>query len=412
MKFLLLVINLFCLLQLSAQNTQYKNDFIFFWNTINANYCYWDKKQTDWNNVKNTYSALMDSITSRNGFVSLLEQVFYELYDHHASLNTNTLASQRLVPSGTDIWAEYVNGKPVIIEIKAGSGSAKAGLKAGMEIVSLNDIPIATALLPFLPRHIKRSDPEATNYALRVALAGSHSMNRKIVAGHHAHPLTYYPDQPVNLLERNEPKNKIESTVLPGNIGYILINNALGDNALIAVFDSVLTGLKTTKAMILDLRNTPGGGNTTVARSIIGRFIDKDGFYQKHELTAEQKEFGVKRSWVEVVSSRPPVYTKPLAILVDHWTGSVGEGIAIGFDAVKRATIIGTPMAGLNGANYFFTMPGTGIGFSFPAEKLYHINGTPRENFRPTIQVNTAGTKNNEDIILQQALKHLNKKNN
>lgn len=91
----------------------------------------------------------MDTVRSKNGFISLLEQVFYELYDHHASLNTNTGESQRLVPSGTDIWAEYVNGKPVITDIKPGSGSEKAGLKAGMEIVSVNDIPIVTALLPF-----------------------------------------------------------------------------------------------------------------------------------------------------------------------------------------------------------------------------------------------------------------------
>jgi carboxyl-terminal processing protease len=98
---------------------------LFFW-TVNDNYCYWDKKQTDWDKVKNTYSALMDTVRSKNGFISLLEQVFYELYDHHASLNTNTRESQRLVPSGTDIWAEYVNGKPVIMEIKAGSGSEKA----------------------------------------------------------------------------------------------------------------------------------------------------------------------------------------------------------------------------------------------------------------------------------------------
>lgn len=414
MKFILLAIKLFCLLQLSAQNTlqlPYKDDFIFFWNTINDNYCYWDKKQTDWEKVKNTYSVLMDTVRSKNGFISLLEQVFYELYDHHASLNTNTGESQRLVPSGTDIWAEYVNGKPVITEIKPGSGSEKAGLKAGMEIVSVNDIPIVTALLPFLPRHIKRSDAEAKNYALRLALAGNHSMNRKIVTGDPGHPGTYYPDQPVNLLERNDPKNKIESKVLSGNVGYILINNTLGDNGLIAVFDSVLTELNKTKAMILDLRNTPGGGNTTVARSIMGRFIYKDGFYQKHELTAEQMEFGIKRSWVEIVSSRPPVYTQPLFILVDHWTGSVGEGIAIGFDALKRASIIGTPMAGLNGAIHSFTMPGTGIAFSFPAEKLFHINGTPRENFRPAILVNTAGKKHNEDIILQLALQHLNKTN-
>ncbi len=53
---------------------------------------------------------------------------------------------------------------------------------------------------------------------------------------------------------------------------------------------------------------------------------------------------------MEIVSPKKPAYTKPLVVSVNHWAGSVGEGIAIGFDALKRATIIGTPMAGLNGA--------------------------------------------------------------
>lgn len=41
-------------------------------------------------------------------------------------------------------------------------------------------------------------------------------------------------------------------------------------------------------------------------------------------------------------------------------------------------------MAGLLGANYSYTLKESRIVFSFPAEKLFHINGTPREDFRPT----------------------------
>ena len=98
-----------------------------------------------------------------------------------------------------------------------------------------------------------------------------------------------------------------------------------------------------------------------------------------------------------------------MVILVNHWTGSVGEGIAIGFDALKRATVIGTKMAGLNGANYSFTMPNSKIGFSFPAEKLFHVNGTARECFIPQIHVDM-NTDNDEDLILEQALKYLHKR--
>jgi len=220
----------------------------------------------------------------------------------------------------------------------------------------------------------------------------------------------YFPDQPVNLLKGHTYKGEIESRIIKNNIGYIRINNRLGDNSIIPVFDSVLTSLANTRGLILDLRETPGGGNTTVARSILGRFITKEDFYQKHELTAEQREFGVKRSWTEIVSPKKPAYTKPLVVIANHWTGSVGEGIVMGFDALKRGTIIGTPMAGLNGANYSFTMPHTGIGFSFPAEKLFHVNGRPREIFKPHILVDMTGPTSSNDRILKEALRFLNNK--
>lgn len=44
---------------------------------------------------------------------------------------------------------------------------------------------------------------------------------------------------------------------------------------------------------------------------------------------------------------------------------------------LKKATIFGTRMAGLNGATYSHKMPNAGIGFSIPVEKLFHVNGTP-----------------------------------
>jgi carboxyl-terminal processing protease len=112
---------------------------------------------------------------------------------------------------------------------------------------------------------------------------------------------------------------------------------------------------------------------------------------------------------VEIVSPKKPTYTKPLVVLINHWTGSVGEGIAIGFDALKRSAIIGTPMAGLNGAIYSFTMPHTSIGFSLPVEKLFHVNGTLREYCKPTIQSDLIKQKDREDYILQEGLRHLKK---
>jgi C-terminal processing protease CtpA/Prc len=45
----------------------------------------------------------------------------------------------------------------------------------------------------------------------------------------------------------------------------------------------------------------------------------------------------------------------PVVVLVNHWTGSIGEGMAIGLDAMHRARVVGTPMAHLAGAISDFT---------------------------------------------------------
>jgi C-terminal processing protease CtpA/Prc len=408
-KPLILFICLFSSAILFAQFTskQYQEDFDYFWATINNNYSYWDKKQTNWDKAKTIFAPLVDTVTARASFVGVLEKAFYELYDHHASLNTNTPESQRLVPSSTDLWAEYVSGKPTVVEVKHGSGAERAGIRAGMQLISFDDVPIEKAVQSFFPRSLNKPDIEAKNYALRVLLAGKHSEKRKVAVVNQNKRQDFFPDQPVNLLEAHNDTRELEFKIMEGNVGYIIINNSLGENTLIHVFDSAMAALQHTRALIIDLRNTPSGGNTAVARALLGRFIASEGFYQKHELTAEEKETGIKRSWVEIVSPRKPVYKNALIVLVDHWTGSVGEGIAIGFDALKRATIIGTKMAGLNGAIYSFAMPNTGIGFSFPAEKLFHVNGSPRENFRPTVEVDLREKSNNEDVILQQALRFL-----
>ena len=93
MKMFCLIGHLFFLSYLSAQTVNdhlYKNDFDYFCHTINDNYSYWDKKQTDWNRVKDVYGARMDTVTSKHTCVLLIEKDLNEIYDNNSSLNTNT----------------------------------------------------------------------------------------------------------------------------------------------------------------------------------------------------------------------------------------------------------------------------------------------------------------------------------
>jgi carboxyl-terminal processing protease len=134
---------------------------------------------------------------------------------------------------------------------------------------------------------------------------------------------------------------------------------------------------------LLDLTDTASGGNTSVARAIMGWFVDKPTSYQMHTLPGEERQTGIPRQWLEQVLPRPGKHHDgPVTVRVGRWTGSMGEGLALGFDAIG-ARVEGGPMAGLLGAVYDYKLEQSGLVIKFPVERLFHVDGTPREAFRP-----------------------------
>lgn len=412
MKFKVIITGCIFVLLISAnakaQKNSFQEDFQSFWQSINNNYAYFDKKQTDWNKVREIYGAQAAQAKTKREFVRVLEMALRELYDNHLQLNTNLPDSSRLVPSSADIWAEWQNGKAIVTNLRKGFGAEKSGLKIGMEIVNFNNQPIAEAIQPFVGKSLKQVDENVKNWALVTLLGGNHETKRIIKAGEKGVVKKYELDEPQSLLENISYPKKLEFGTIEDNLGYIKINNSLGDNELIELFDDALENLKNTKGLILDFRETPSGGNSTVGRAILSRFVKEEKIFQKHSLPAEERESGVRRSWFEIVSPRGLTYEKPLVVLVNRWTGSMGEGIAVGFDGMKRATIVGTEMAGLNGALQTVELPNTKIRFSFPFEKIFHNNGQPRENFKPSILVREFDLQN--DQILKVGIKELKKR--
>lgn len=386
----------------SLSAAAYLADFDAAWMFVRDNYAYFDQKQTDWERVRMLYRPRAAQVRSKREFVGVLEDVMEELYDPHAHLGVNTASSPRLVPSGTDLWAEWQGSRAIITAVRSSSGAERAGLRPGMEILSIGGLPVREAVRERLPIALGAPDSAANDWALRATLAGHHNAPVRVevqVRGRRE-AFEFRPGL------TDPPETPLTATILEGNIGYVRVHDALGDTALIGAWDAALTALRGTHGLVLDLRDTPGGGNTTVARAILSRLISEEESYQRHELPAEEHRYGVRRIWVERVAPRGPfTYDKPLAVLVGRWTGSMGEGITIGLDAMQRATVIGTPMAGLRGATYGTTLPHTGFEVRVPAEQLYHVLGTPREEFVPSVLVQPSNA--GMDPTLDAALKFL-----
>lgn len=382
----------------------YAQDFDLFWQFVEENYAYFDIKATDWAAVRDKYGKQVQTVSSKREFITVLEGAVGELYDAHAHLATATGASPRMTPTDADLWAEWRNGHAVITDVRAGSAAEQAGLRPGMTVVTVHGVPVAQATDRFAPHALKAADPAAQDWALRVALAGPRDAPVRLTAANASGKtveVSFTPgvQRPATLLTAREE----------GGIGIIRINNSLGDTALIAAFDEALDKLAHTRGLVLDLRDTPSGGNTTVARGMMGRLVAKETAYQKHELVSDFRETGVRRTWVEYVSPRGKMpYTKPVVVLSGHWTGSMGEGMTIALDGMKRATTMGTPLAGLLGALTELQLPYAGFTVRIPNEKLYHLNGTPRERFKPAVYV--APGKDGVDAGLAAALAHLRKR--
>ena len=377
----------------------YLEDFDSAWSFIRDTYAYFHEKDVDWPRVRELLRPRVDDVGNHDDFVGLLEDLVEHLYDHHAHLGTNTASSPRLVPSGADLWAAHQDGIALITQVRTGSAAERLGVRAGMEVVYIDGRPVPEAVGERLPRGVDRLDPAARDWALRTLLAGRHNAPVRIevrTGTAHRH-VEFEP----GVAER--PDSPFTATLLDNRFGYVRLHNSLGQVALVSAWDTILRDLKDTDGLVLDLRDTPSGGDTIVARPFLGRLVSTVKPYQRHELPGSKRRFGLFRSWTARIAPRGPfTYDKQLAVLVGRWTGSMGEGVAVGLDGMQRATVFGSAMAGLRGATYSHTLEHTGIPVRVPAERLYHVDGTPREAFRPPFLVEESPP--GEDAVLARAL--------
>ena len=375
---------------------QRSSDFAAFCQFVEQEYAYFDTRKTDWKRACAAYAREAPAAMTRDAYVALLERALGELYDHHAHLGTNTQQSPRLVPSQTDLVATWVDGKAIIAAVRSDSAAERAGLQRGMQVVAIDGESVDAVVERIAPKYLTAPDPVARTWALQVALAGRHEratirLRVKVGAERAFEFAPAYP-APSSLL----------SFRTSGDIGYVRIHNSLGQQTLVAEFDRALAELRGMRALVLDLRDTPSGGNSLVARGIMSRFVDKAMPYQRHEAVGELRGTDIRRLWIEEVAPRGTPFRQPLVVLVGRWTGSMGEGIAIGLHAARGAPVLGEPMAHLLGALGQIELPNSRIVVRVPTEKLSHVDGTPREAFVPRAVPRSSFTR--QDLELDAAL--------
>jgi carboxyl-terminal processing protease len=349
--------------------------------TITENYAYLDKLPGGALPQSMELRAKRDAVQDSRSLLAYAEERIASLADHHAITGSSFRNSWAIVPTYADIWVVTQNGKFVIDAVREKSPAAAAQIKAGDRVVSVDGVSVRQAVAGFWEAMGLQVTPARADYAARVLLTGRRDRPRRLAI---QSALGEVRELTLSSLYDQEQEQRPPVTVCSVDEQVVVrFNNSLGENATIPAFDNAIRDIPKASDLILDLRDTPSGGNTTVARAIMGWFVTKPHNYQIHNRPAEERETGIPRQWIEQVLPREGLHRANLpTILVGRWTGSMGEGLATGF-ASMGADVQGTVMAGLNGSIEDLRIGETDLFVKLPTERLLTVEGRPREDFVP-----------------------------
>lgn len=193
------------------------------------------------------------------------------------------------------------------------------------------------------------------------------------------------------------------------NIGYIYLNSMESDN--LDFIDTMLISLKSTDAIILDLRNNKGGSDVLAAK-IAGRFATSEQLIY----TVEEKngpnhnDFNNK---INYYSKKEGVefYNKPLIVLTDKITVSAAEVLLLHLKSFDQVIQIGNASAGDFSDTSMRRFLPNGWQYQYSIFKFLLPNGTSLDGIGhiPDILItNTVSNiKNEEDKVLEKAIEYI-----
>ncbi len=360
----------------SPHDIRYAQDFDELWETLGRRYCFFADKAIDWNAVRRHYRPLALRAPDDEAFERVLGDVLRELYDAHTHLAAPSDGTPRWPPF--DLLASHDGDSLRIVAVQPGSAAADAGLAIGDRVLAIEGMAAASVVRDLVPRCLTRRDAKAEAYAVNAAVAGRRGQPRRFDVRRGAAP----PREVQIALKRHDAPD-VESRVLEDGLGYIALRS-FADDKVVAAFDAALAELRGAQGLVIDVRGN-GGGDTAVARPIMGRFIHATAPYARMR---RREGAGLGPYWTEVVEPRGPfTFDAPVVVLVDHWSGSMAEGFPMGMHGLGRAIIVGTPMMGLGAAVFTLRLDRTGIAAQYSAEPVYDRHGHPRWALRPDIVV-------------------------
>lgn len=352
-----------------------------FTTLLREQYGYFERPGIDGNAILSAFAARAMAAPDDAAFIDVLQLVSHNFADPHFIVGPFDAGDWAVIPTASDLHGRVEDGVFRIEQVRADSAARAAGMVQGMVVQRIDGAPPRALVEAITGRAWAALSPAQVDFAFDIALAGRRSQPRTLIvadgAGQRRFVLAPTRDQARRL--ESGPLLDVERR---GRLGIIRVNNSLGNAALLPAFAAALATLADTDDLLIDLRNTPSGGNTSVARGILGHFVTTEMPYQVHVIPYESRVLGPPRKFVEYVLPHGSRYAGKVHVAGGRWTGSMGEGLMIGFDAIGAATI-GSDLGDLLGALSNERIAGSAARIDIGTEQLFTVAGQPRADFRP-----------------------------
>jgi len=337
-----------------------------------GDYAFGDWKALDWEALHDRFSPYFiagERAQDLDAYYLALREYVYSLPDGHFGLYGEDLGLRKSAVGGSfglNVM-QMDDGRVIATQLSEGGPAERAGLLWGAEILTWNAIPVVSALeqvsivwfdYPVATRegqgiqkqHLLTRAPIDTSVTLTFQNPQNESVQQASLTAVDDEMVSFYQSQEMGLVMKVENGKRViadkavEARILPNGYGYLKINYEVPLMSMLNPVGVVRSAVvefieKGVPGVVIDVRRNLGGYDS-MAPMMMAYFCTEPMFYEQVAYPDDVSN-GLSRVTDLVLEPATPVYTGPVAMLIDNFTVSTGEGFPMIMQRLNRGPVIG-----------------------------------------------------------------------